>query len=128
MNHDFPEYPSVKATVKLHRYMEAVEALKGVRQVFCDGESILLPEAEVEAIEMLRSRFKATLQYGQAEVYEFATKARDAGVGAELLRLGQAVHGITGQDAEVMVRAALEAPNATLLAWSALYRSSMIPH
>jgi hypothetical protein len=47
---------------------------------------------------------------------------------AELLRLGQAVCDITGQHAEVMVRAALEDPSATLLAWSALYRSSMIPH
>ena len=128
MNHDFPEYPSVKATVELHRYLEAVEALKGVRQVFFDGESILLPEAEVEAIEMLRSRFKATLQYGQAEEYEFATKARDAGVAAQLLRLGQAVWDIADQDAEVMVRAALENPSGTLLAWSALYRSSMFPH
>lgn len=29
MKHDFPEYPSVKATVELHRYLEAVEALRG---------------------------------------------------------------------------------------------------
>ncbi|WP_438299533.1 hypothetical protein [Pseudomonas sp. NMS19W] len=128
MHHDYPEYPSVKATVDSSRYMDALQALVGVRQVFCDGETILLPEAEVEAIEMLRSRFKATLQYGQAEEYEFATKARDAGVKAELLRLGQAVCGIAGQDAEVMVHAALEDPSATLLAWSALYLSSMIPH
>ena len=128
MHHDYPEYPSVKATVVPSLYMDAVQALEDVRQVFCDGETILLPEAEVETIEMLRSRFKATLQYGQAEEYEFATKARDAGVTAELLRLGQAVCDITGQDAGVMVRAALENPSATLLAWSALYRSSMFPH
>ncbi|MCI1021410.1 hypothetical protein HWD96_04115 [Pseudomonas putida] len=128
MHHDYPEHPSVKATVDSSRYMEAVEALAGVRQVFCDGETILLPETELKAIEMLRSQFKATFDYGQAEEFEFATKARDAGVKAELLRLGQAVCGITGQDAEEMVRAALEAPSATLLAWSALYRSSMIPH
>lgn len=62
------------------------------------------------------------------EEYEFATKARDAGVKAELLRLGQAVCGIADQDAEALVRAALEDPSATLLAWSALYSSSMIPH
>lgn len=128
MNHDYPEYPSVKATVDLSRYMDAVEALNGVRQVFCDGESILLPEAEVQAIELLRSRFNATFVYGQAEEYEFATKARNAGVSAELLRLGQAVRSSTGQDAELMVRAALEEPSATLLAWSVLYRSSMLPH
>lgn len=55
MHHDYPEYPSVKATVDSSRYMEAVQALEGVRQVFCDGETILLPEAEVKAIEMLPS-------------------------------------------------------------------------
>lgn len=128
MHHDYPEYPSVKATVDSSRYMEAVQALAGVRQVFCDGETILLPEAEVQAIEILRCQFKATFEYGQAEEYQFATKARDAGVTAELLRLGQAVCDITGQHAVVMVRAALEDPSATLLAWSSLYRSSMIAH
>ncbi|MGE8113874.1 hypothetical protein [Pseudomonas sp. NPDC086566] len=128
MHHDYPGYPSVKATVNSSRYMEAVQALEGVRQVFCDGETILLPEAEVKAIEMLRLQFNATFEYGRAEEYEFATKARDAGVIAELLRLGQEVCDITGQHAEVMVRAALEDPSATLLAWSAPYRSSMIPH
>lgn len=128
MHHDYPEYPSVKATVDSSRYMEAVQTLEGVRQVFYEGETILLPEAEVKAIEMLRSQFKATFEYGQAEEYEFATKARYVGLKAELLRLGQAVCDITGQHAEVMVRAALEDPSATLLAWSALSRSSMIPH
>jgi len=108
--------------------MEAVEALKGVRQVFCDGESILIPEAEVEAIELLRSRFKAATVYGQAQEYEFATRARNEGVPVELLRLGQAVRNCTGQEAREMVRAALEQPSATLLAWSALYRSSISPH
>lgn len=128
MEHDYPEYPSVLATVEPSRYMEAIDALQGVRQVFCDGETILLPEAEVQAIEMLRSRFNASTVYGQAKEYEFATKARAKAVPAKLLRLGQAVHGCTGQAAEEMVRAALEEPSATLLAWSALYRSSMLPN
>lgn len=128
MKHDYPEYPSVKAMVELSRYMEAIEALEGVRHVFCDGESILLPEAEVEAIEMLRSRFNAATVYGQAMEYEFATRARNEGVPAQLLRLGQAVRDLTGQDAQEMVRAALDQPSATLLAWSTLYRSSMSPH
>lgn len=128
MKHDYPEYPSVMATVEPGRYMEAVEALKGTRQVFCDAETILLPEAEVQAIDMLRSRFNASTIHGQASEYEFATKARNRGVPAKLLRLGQAVHGCTGQNADEMVRVALEQPSATLLAWSALYRSSMVPH
>lgn len=128
MKYDYPEYPSVKATVELSRYMEAIEALTGIRQVFCDGESILLPEAEVEAIEMLRSRFNAVTVYGQAQEYEFATRARNEGVPIELIRLGHAVLDCTGQEVGDMVRSAVEQPSATLLAWSALYRSSMSPH
>lgn len=128
MKHDYPEYPSAMATVEPSRYLDAIDALKGVRQVFCDGETIMLPEAEIQAVEMLRSRFNASVVYGQAKEYEFATKARAQTVPAKLLRLGQAVHGCTGQAAEEMVRAALEEPSATLLAWSALYRSSMLPN
>jgi hypothetical protein len=128
MEHDYPEYPSVVATVEPSRYMDAIDALKGVRQVFCDGETILLPEAEVQAIEMLRSRFNASTAYGQAKEYEFATTARNQGVSVELLRLGHAVHDCTGQGADEMVRMALEQPSATMLAWSALYRSSMLPN
>lgn len=116
------------ASVDPSRYMEAVEALKGTRQVFCDGGTILLQEAEVQAIEMLVSRFYASTIHGQAGEYEFATKARVHRVPVKLLRLGQAVHDCTGQSAEEMVRVAIEQPSATLLAWSALYRSSMIPH
>ena len=128
MKHEYPEYPSVSATVDPSRYLDAIDALKGVRQVFCDGETILLPEAEVQAINMLCTRFNASTVYGQAKEYEFATKARDQSVSHELLRLGQAVHGSTGQSAEEMIRAALEQPSATLLAGSALYRSSMLPN
>ncbi|RMN38494.1 hypothetical protein ALQ64_04171 [Pseudomonas cannabina] len=128
MKHDYPEYPSVLATVEPSRYMEAVEALQGISKVFCDGESILIPETELQAIEMLRSRFNASTIHGQAGQYEFATKARVQGVPVELLRLGQAVHDCTGQSAEEMVRVALEQPSATLLAWTALYHSSMISH
>ncbi|WP_219096169.1 hypothetical protein [Pseudomonas sp. UMAB-40] len=128
MKHDYPEYPSVSATVEPTRYMEALDALEGIRQVFCDGETILLPEAEVQAIAMLCSRFNAVTVYGQAKAYEFATMARNQGVPVELLRLGHAVHSCTGQDAEEMVRVALEQPSATMLAWSALYLSSMLPN
>ena len=128
MEHDYPEYPSVLATVEPSRYMEAVDALKGTRQVFFDGETILVPEVEVQAIEMLRSRFNASTIYGQAKEYEFATIARIQGVPAKLLSLGQAVHDCAGQSAEEMARVALEQPGTTLLAWSALYRASMIRH
>lgn len=128
MKHNYPEYPSVLATVEPTRYMEAVEALSGVRQVFFDGETILVPESEAQAIEMLRLRFNATTVYGQAQEYEFATKARDAGVSPQLLSLGNAVQCSTGQPADEMVLAALKQPSETLLAWSVLYRSSMNPH
>jgi hypothetical protein len=125
MEHDYPEYPSVLATVEPSRYMEAVEGLKGTRQVFSNGETILLPEAEVQAVEMLRGRFNACMIHGQAGEYEFATRARVQGVPVNLLRLGQAVHDCTGQSAAEMVRVALEQPSAALLAWTELYRSSM---
>ncbi|MFJ7794541.1 hypothetical protein [Pseudomonas sp. NPDC096950] len=128
MSHDYPEYPSVSASVEPSRYMEAIEALEGVRQVFCDGETILVPETELEAIAMLKSRFGAITVYGQAQAYEFSTKARIAGVCDQLLHLGQAVRTCSGKDADEMVSAALESPSATLLAWSALYGSSMNPN
>lgn len=128
MKHDYPEYPSVLATVEPSRYMDAIDALEGVRQVFCDGETIMLPEAEIQAVEMLRSSFNASVVYGQAKEYEFATKARAQAVPVQLLRLGQAVHDCTGQGADEMVRSALEQPSATLLSWSALYLSSMSPN
>jgi len=108
--------------------MEALSALDGVPKVFCDGETILLPETETQAIEMLRQRFDAAVVLGQAQDYEFATKARNQGVSAELIRLGDAVRCVIGQGADEMVRAALEQPSETRLAWAALYRSSMQPH
>ena len=46
MDYRYPEYPSVKAAVDPSHYMDAVRAFDGVRQVFCDGKSIMLPEAE----------------------------------------------------------------------------------
>ncbi|MNJ63519.1 hypothetical protein D3C77_594300 [compost metagenome] len=88
----------------------------------------MLPEAEIQAVEMLRSSFNASVVYGQAKEYEFATKARAQAVPVQLLRLGQAVHDCTGQGADEMVRSALEQPSATLLSWSALYLSSMSPN
>lgn len=127
MNHDYPEYPSVAVTVDSLRYLDAVKALKGVPQVFFDGDIILVPEREIQAIKMLRAEFNAGFVYGQAADYEYATKARDAGVGGPLLRLGQALHDCTGLNADEMVHIALKQPSETLLAWKALYLSSMLP-
>lgn len=121
----YPEYPSAVATVRPSNYMAALDALKGVRLLFCDGETFTFPETETQAIELLYSRFDATIVLGQGKDYEFATKARDKGVPDKLLRLGNAVHGCTGQSADEMVKAALEQPSETLLAWTELYKSSM---
>lgn len=124
----YPEYPSAVATVRPSNYMaalDALDALKGVRLLFCDGETFMFPETETHAIEMLYSRFDATIVLGQGKEYEFATKARNEGVPDKLLRLGNAVHDCTGQSADEMVKAALEQPSATLLAWTELYKSSM---
>lgn len=82
-----------------------------------------MPEAEVQAIEVLRTRFSASTVYGQAQEYEFATKARNGGVAVEFLRLGQAVHACTGQDAEEMLRVALS--NQVRRCWLDLHSTDL---
>ena len=57
-------YPSAQATVEGRLYMAALEALAGVPSVFCDGIIIHLPESELDAIELLRSKFGALIEYG----------------------------------------------------------------
>lgn len=121
----YPAYPSAKVTVTPDRYMKAAEALEGVSLVFLDGESILLPEFEQDAIEMLLSRFSGEVEFGCGREWEFATKARAAGVTERLVRLGNAVWNVTGQSVEEMVQAALQQPQLTLTAWQVLYLSSM---
>lgn len=127
MSNDYPEYPSAVATVRPSNYMAALDTLKGVRLLFCDGETFMFPETETQAIELLYSRFDATIIHGQGKEYEFATKARNEGVSDKLISLGNAVYDCTGQSADEMVHAALEQPSATLIAWTELYKSSMIP-
>lgn len=60
--------------------MDAVQALKGVRKVFFDGETILVPESETAAIKMLLEVFGGSAVYGQGREFEFVTKAAKAGV------------------------------------------------
>jgi hypothetical protein len=57
-------YPSAQATVEGRLYMAALEAIAGVPSVFCDGLIILLPESEQDAIELQRSKFGASIEYG----------------------------------------------------------------
>lgn len=124
----YPAYPSAKVTVTSDKYMETAEALEGVSLVFLDGESILLPEFEQGAIDMLRSRFFGEVEFGCGREWEFATKARAAGVTERLVSLGNAVWGVTGQTVEEMVQAALQQPQPTYAAWEVLYLSSMETH
>lgn len=125
---DYPAWPSAVVAIEGSRYMAAMTAVAGVHKTFFDGDTILLPEAETATITMLCEQFGGSVVYGQAQEYEFATKASKAGVPMKLLKLGQAVHDATGQTADQMVNAALEQPSATLLAWQSLYRSSMFMH
>ncbi|MGI0649470.1 hypothetical protein ACRCPS_31120 [Pseudomonas aeruginosa] len=125
---DYPEYPSAVATVEAERYGEAVEALKGKRKVFFDGETILVPESAKDVLALLRDSFGATFVYGYGAEYEYATKASQAGIGGRLLKLGQFVHTRIGQTPDEMVKDALERPGPTLLAWESLARSARTLH
>lgn len=62
--HRYPVFPSVKATVNADCYIAAAEALDGVPLVFLDGFTILRPEYETAAIDLLRSQFDAAIEYG----------------------------------------------------------------
>lgn len=108
--------------------MAAAAALEGVPLAFFDGSTILLPESETAAIDLLRSEFDAVIEYGCGKEWEFATKARLAGVSERLVRLGNAVWDVTGQSVADMVRAAMNTPGATYAEWSALYLASMETH
>lgn len=108
--------------------MAAAEALEGVPLTFFDGTHILLPESETAAIDLLCSRFNAVIEYGCGQEWEFATKARAAGVQERLVRLGNAVWDVTGQSIADMIRSALDSPEATYAEWSALYLASMETH
>lgn len=124
----YPAFPSAKATVEAGRYMAAVAALKGVPLTFFDGSTILLPESETAAIDLLRARFDAVIEYGCGEEWEFANKARAAGVSERLIRLGNAVWDVKGQPVSDLIRAALDEPEAAYAEWSALYLASMEAH
>lgn len=126
--HRYPVFPSAKATVKADCYIAAAEALDGVPLVFLDGFTILLPEYETAAIDLLRSQFNAAIEYGCGHEWEFATKARAAGVTERLVSLGNAVWDVTGQSVADMIREALDAPDRTYADWSALYLASMETH
>lgn len=124
----YPTYPSARATVAPDQYTAAAETVRDVQQVYFDGATILLPESALEAIELLRTRFGATVETGCGREWEFANKALAAGVAEPLVRLGDAVAAITGVAADDMVRAALEQPQDAYASWSALYFASMATH
>jgi hypothetical protein len=128
VTHRYPTFLLAKATVAPEHYMAAAHELEGVPQVFLDGTTILLPESETVAIELLRTQFGAMIEYGGGQEWEFATKARAAGVQERLVRLDNAVWDVAGQPVADMIRAALEAPDATYSEWSALCLASMETH
>lgn len=128
MSRQYPAFPSAMATVAPGRYMAAAELLEGVPLVYFDGTTILLPESETAAIDLLRAQFDAVVEYGCGQEWEFATKARSAGVSERLVHLGNAVWDVTGQSITDMIQAALDAPETTYADWSALYLASMETH
>lgn len=123
-----PVYPSAKVYVPAGQYMVAVAMVdsKTTPCVFFDGESILVPEYEVELIAQFVAKFSATVEYGQMQEAEFATLAVQAGVDGTLVRLGHAVQGC-GLNPKEMLEQALADPAEAKRQWSELYLSSMNP-
>jgi hypothetical protein len=117
-------YPSAKVSVGEELYMSAVKALEGIPSVFFNGDTILVPESEAVAIEMLRRDFDATVDCGHGQEGEFATKAQAAGVDERIIRMGNAILRGIEISPDQMVQEALADPN-TFDRWWAIYRDSM---
>lgn len=85
------------------------------------GDHFPVPECETAMIEMLRTKFGASIELGGGKEFEFLNKARDAGVKRALRHLGHSVQHLTGVSADEMVQEALSAPHETNVKWSQLY-------
>lgn len=126
MNSDYPVYPSVKIAVPSFRYNAALKILFEMPNLFFDGDTILVPESNLLAIEMLKDSFSGkVVERGWGREYEYATLAAKAGVSKRLVSLGNAVWSLTGQTANEMIQFALSNPSNAYQAWKNLYRKSM---
>lgn len=125
----YPVYPSALIKVNDTDYMEAVRLLgdAGTDCVFCDGETILVPEYETGAIDLLVRRFGATVEYGHASESEYCTLAIRAGVSAPLVEIGNAIQKCSGMTPQQMLEFALSSPELALSAWREMYLASMSP-
>jgi hypothetical protein len=128
---EYIEYPSVKMRFDDCIYMEVVELLSKMLDVNCiffDGEVVIIPEYYTELIHWLEKYYSGTVEercYGKE--YEFVTLAIKTGLIGEIVALGHAIAGLDGTPQEMLANARLD-PEATLLRWSVLYKSSMIEH
>lgn len=119
-------YPSAILIPPEQHYMAALDLVPpGTKCVFCDGETIVIPEYECELIEQIKGQFQATtVQYGQMREHEFATLACRAGVDGHLVVLGDMVRDWSLTASE-MVAFALRSPDEARRLWSEQYLASM---
>jgi hypothetical protein len=128
MSSDYPVYPSVKVAVPPYRYSAASKTLlqSGMPDFFFDGDTILVPESNLLAIEMLKDSFSGeVIEVGWGREYEYATLAKALGVSDSLVSLGNAVWDLTGQTANEMTQFALSNPSGAYLSWREIYLEAM---
>lgn len=125
----YPVYPSAQITVNDVDYMDAVRLLgdAGTECVFCDGETILVPEYEAGVIDLLIRRFGASVEYGHASDSEYCTLAIRAGVSAQLVEIGHAVQNCSGMTPQQMLEFALASPELAQVTWRNVHLASMSP-
>jgi hypothetical protein len=128
MSSDYPVYPSVKVAVPPCRYSAASKKLlqSEMPNFFFDGDTILVPENNLLAIELLKDSFSGeVIEVGWGREYEYATLAKAVGVSDSLVSLGNAVWNLTGQTANEMIQFALSNPSEAYLTWKKIYLEAM---
>lgn len=128
---EYIEYPSVQMRFDELIYMEVVELFSELLDVHCiffDGEVVIIPEYYTDLILWLEKNYLGTVEErGYGKEYEFVTLAIKSGLIGEIVSLGHAIAGLDGTPQEMLANARLD-PDATLLRWGVLYKSSMIAH
>lgn len=123
----FVVYPSIEIAILEDQYYAAVDALGEADNVFFSGNSIIVPEAESDTIQMLLDTFQGQILKKDIG-NKFATLAISEGVDYDLVSLGAAIQDVSQLSAQDMVKAALSNADTTRKSWKELYLSSMNEH
>ena len=126
----FPVYPSSHIKVKDSQYYNAVEYISKFTLpcIFFDGEKIIVPSGYENLIFLLCKRFDGeVIAIDQEKGSEFATKAIELKISANLVNLGDSIIGLDG-DVKNMLNKAISSPKNTYIEWQGLYLASMNQH